>query len=508
MPTAVKERLQAAGKDPADPAVVQELYEGMFRRIAKTHPLDYYWLWTPEDWTWKPVPQPQIDATMADFRAVLAAAKKVKPPFTLATCGWVLGPPQTPALFDEFLPKDMPMSCINRQVGNTPVEPGFAKVQGRPKWAIPWLEDDPGLTMPQLWAGRMRRDAADALKYGCTGLMGIHWRTRILGPNVSALAQAAWDQTGWNESAKDRCRRQVATCRRPISMPIGPGRSSARKRPSRSPRSSPAWTATCRDLPIGSPAPAASGPTRALGKQVREQYAFVDEMAVLRPRIEGPGNLERFDYWLNNFRCLRSIAEVRCVWARFNAALVAVKAEKDPETQKKLARELVLPLRKELVAAFAELHRHLLATVNNPGEMGNVCNWQQQTLPAVLDRAGRGVGQAAGRRLARRRHAVETICGPAAAVRARGSHEHYVGRAATIDRDHAGRQAAPRPNCIGGRWAAARLPKRRWFTSLAACIRSSFRPKRSKPISSTSFRPTWAASRWSFRRPPRPSIKP
>ena len=44
------------------------------------------------------------------------------------------------------------MSCINRTVGNTPVEPGFAKVQGRPKWAIPWMEDDPGLTMPQLWA--------------------------------------------------------------------------------------------------------------------------------------------------------------------------------------------------------------------------------------------------------------------------------------------------------------------------------------------------------------------
>ena len=55
------------------------------------------------------------------------------------------------------------------------------------------MEDDPGLTMPQLWAGRMRRDAADSLAYGCTGLMGIHWRTRILGPNVSALAQAAWD---------------------------------------------------------------------------------------------------------------------------------------------------------------------------------------------------------------------------------------------------------------------------------------------------------------------------
>ena len=44
----------------------------------------------------------------------------------------------------------------------------------------------------------MRRDAADALAYGCSGLLGIHWRTRVLGPNVSALAKAAWDQKPWN----------------------------------------------------------------------------------------------------------------------------------------------------------------------------------------------------------------------------------------------------------------------------------------------------------------------
>ena len=198
IPDAVKQRLKAEGKNPSDPAVVQALYEGIFQRIAKTHPADYYWLWTPEGWTWSGCSEAEIKATQADFRAALAAMEKVKPPFTLATCGWVLGPPQTPALFDDTLPKNMPMSCISRTVGNSPVEPGFRRVTGRPKWSIPWMEDDPGLTMPQLWAGRMRRDAADSLAYGCTGLMGIHWRTRILGPNVSALAQAAWDQRGWN----------------------------------------------------------------------------------------------------------------------------------------------------------------------------------------------------------------------------------------------------------------------------------------------------------------------
>jgi hypothetical protein len=197
IPTPVRERLEKEGRDPSDPAVVQEVYSAMFQRIMDTHPLDYYWFWTPEGWTWEGTTQEQIDRTKSDLEAALAAAAEVRAPFTLATCGWVLGPAQDRSMFDQFLPKSMPMSCINRQVGYAPVEPGFADVEGRPKWAIPWLEDDPAMISPQLWVGRMRKDAADALAYGCDGLMGIHWRTRILGPNVLSLARAAWSQEGW-----------------------------------------------------------------------------------------------------------------------------------------------------------------------------------------------------------------------------------------------------------------------------------------------------------------------
>ena len=405
VPTRLKERLQAAGKNPADPAVVQELYEGMFRRIVKIHPLDYYWLWTPENWTMTSVNQEQVDATVVDFRAVLAAVEKTRPPFTLATCGWVLGPPQSPSLFDEFLPKEMPMSCISRGVGYTPVEPGFAKVNGRPKWAIPWLEDDMALTTPQLWAGRMRRDAFDALQYGCTGLMGIHWRTRILAPNVAALAQAAWDQHGWSGGAAR------------IAAPEGDGRylpiadfyaDWARTEFGPEAADSIAAIFTRLDGRLPRPAewptsitagPGGIKPDERPWEQVQKEYGFVDELAAIRPIIAGPGNLDRFDYWLNSLQHLRSVARVRCVWARFNGALDAVKGEKDPQSQKQLAREQALPLRKELVAAFAELHRHLLATVTNSGELGSVCNWQQQTLPALLTAPGQELAGLMGEEL-------------------------------------------------------------------------------------------------------------
>jgi hypothetical protein len=197
VPRQLQQRLRDAGKDPADLAVVQELYEGIFARAARAYPIDYYWMWTPEWWLGQ-VPKDHVEKTVADMLAACKAAQRVHAPFQLATCGWVLGPPDDRSLWDEALPKDMPVSCINRDVGKAPVDPSFLHVTGREKWAIPWLEDDPALTSPQLWVGRMRRDAADALRYGCTGLMGIHWRTRILSPNVSALAKAAWSQSGWN----------------------------------------------------------------------------------------------------------------------------------------------------------------------------------------------------------------------------------------------------------------------------------------------------------------------
>ncbi len=185
------------GSPALEPAVIQELYAGMFKRIMAAHPLDYYWFWTPESWTWEGAQSGQVQNTLADIQLAIAAAREVGAPFTLATCGWVLGPQDDRALFGRALPPGMPVSCINQSVGHAPVEPGFAQIENREKWAIPWLEDDPAMVSPQLWVGRMRRDAYDALRYGCTGLLGIHWRTRILGPNVSALAHAAWDQELW-----------------------------------------------------------------------------------------------------------------------------------------------------------------------------------------------------------------------------------------------------------------------------------------------------------------------
>lgn len=194
VPQRVREQLNTLGKNPSDPYVLRELYTGMFQRIMKAMPVDYYWLWTPEDWMGGNKPE-QFTATTRDIQAALDALRDLGNPITLATCGWVLGPAHDRAALDAFLPKSSPMSCINHHLGHGSVEPAFANIVGRPKWAIPWLENDPQMTQPQLWAARMRYDAADARRFGCTGLLGIHWRVKAMAPNVAALAAAAWDQS-------------------------------------------------------------------------------------------------------------------------------------------------------------------------------------------------------------------------------------------------------------------------------------------------------------------------
>jgi hypothetical protein len=195
IPQAVREHLKQLGRNPDDPAVKRALYTGMFQRVMTAMPADYYWLWTPESWTWSGAQPGQFRATTQDIQAALDALQALGGPFTLATSGWVLGPQANRAALDEFLPKNSPMACINRQLGHDGVEPAFANITGRPKWAIPWMENDPTLTQPQPWAARMRYDAVDARRFGCTGLFGIHWRTKALAPNLAALAAAAWDQS-------------------------------------------------------------------------------------------------------------------------------------------------------------------------------------------------------------------------------------------------------------------------------------------------------------------------
>jgi len=384
IPTAVKAHLSALGLHPDDRQCLRQVYEGMFRRIMASAPVDYYWFWTPEGWTWEGAKPAQVAATQRDLEEAIAAAHSVKAPFRLATCGWVLGPPDDPAAFDRWLPKSVAMSCINRNVGNTPVDPAFARIHGREKWAIPWLEDDPGLTAPQLWVGRMRKDAADALTYGCTGLMGIHWRTRVIGPNVMALARAAWTQSPWSgqigASARyapsgdfwlDWARAEFGADVAPELAAIFTHLDGAMPRPVN-------WIN----------GPGGLAPDDTPWEQVAPRYAFIDRMEQLQGKIRGPRYRERFAYWLNTFKYTRAVARLACVWAQLNRALATAEKQAEPAQRLRVAQTEALPLRIELVHAVRDVYHYLLQVVGTTGELGTVANWEQHILPTVLDQTG------------------------------------------------------------------------------------------------------------------------
>lgn len=76
--------------------------------------------------------------------------------------------------------------------------------------------------------------------------------------------------------------------------------------------------------------------------------------------------------------------------------MARVKAEKTPQARKKLARELALPICKEVLAAVADPHRYLLATVTTPGELGTVANWQQHNMPDLVFKPGQELAAALG----------------------------------------------------------------------------------------------------------------
>ncbi len=405
IPAALRERLTHLGMDPKDTNTIRALYTGMFRRITQVSPVDYYWLWTPEDWTWGDNKPGQFEATLRDIRLALGALDDLHTPFILATSGWVLGPAHDRAALDAFLPKSSPMSCINRQVGHDGVEPAFANILGRPKWAIPWMENDPNMVGPQPWVARMRHDAVDARRFGCTGLFGIHWRTKALAPNVAALAAAAWDQSWVPASYDSRPARPARSTEGARGGDVGHFTAPvADSKADRASGGTPKPSPRDRAMPIedfyldfarasfGEPVAEAAGrlmaemdgvrmpqasdwkngpgnlvPNPKPWSQEKARYAFVDEFAALRPRVKGLGNLDRFDYWLDTWRGAAVMAEACCARGQLDQAMAA----KDYEA--------ALAVRLELARLWAQLLSIQAGLVRTPGELGTIANLEQHT---------------------------------------------------------------------------------------------------------------------------------
>lgn len=376
------------GINPDSDAARSIVYEGIFTRITQTHPLDYYWFWTPEFWTWKGEDKNDVIRTIKDIQIANKAAEKIGASFSTATCGWVLGPKFDRAYFDNTLPKYMPFSVINRHVGFEPVEKSFSKIEGRDKWQISWLEDDPALTSPQLWAGRMRKDAADAYNYRCTGLMGIHWRTKILGPNINALAQAGWAahtfvnttdtmqrdlpvtdfyHTWANEEFGTEADKSIAEIFNSIDG--GPRYIEGFNEQTAKLFRTSGWEGTGPGIIRRLPQP---------WESIKKNFDFIEKLESIEHAVTGKGNKERFQYWLNTFKYSRQMALVGCKIHVMDSLVAQIKKLKDRNQQKEFIESKIIPIRKELANDWGQMLTYLLETVYSSGEMGTIANLEQR----------------------------------------------------------------------------------------------------------------------------------
>ena len=172
----------------------KDLLETRLAALLETYPgVEYVWLWEDEGANWDSR-KSGIPISAAPFLQAHGFLKRNAPDKRLVVSGWG-GVARHFDSLHKRLPEDIVFSCLSDSLGWDPVNDVFGKLEGRERWPIPWLEDDPSMWLPQLHVNRFERDMNLAEQYGCQGLLGIHWRHRIVDPTATYQARFSWDKS-------------------------------------------------------------------------------------------------------------------------------------------------------------------------------------------------------------------------------------------------------------------------------------------------------------------------
>ena len=202
----------------------------------------------------------------------------------------------------------------------------------------------------------------DAKRYGCTGLLGIHWRTHAVGPQIAAMGQKSWNPElqstefwlDWSKASfGEAAAAEIAAVFDSVDsflMPLvvawadGPGKMHAQ----------------CD----------ATAP---------KKFAFVKTLEAAGSKVTGVANKGRYDYWLSTFQYMKSISDTNCAWAEFNDAMVQVNKDKS------VAKTVGVDARIALVKNATVMITHLQQTLTNVGELGTYMNIESHSLLEALN---------------------------------------------------------------------------------------------------------------------------
>ncbi|MFZ0758395.1 MAG: hypothetical protein WAM69_00485 [Candidatus Sulfotelmatobacter sp.] len=154
--------------------------------------VDYVWLWQDENANWESRSK-NVPLSITPFARAHDFLRRHAPKKRLVLAGWG-GVTRHFESLHRRLPEDIVFAALNDSLGWDPVNEAFAGLGSRERWPIPWIEDDPSMWFPQFRASRFQADMKRAQDFGCQGVLGIHWRQRIIDPTATYLARASWDR--------------------------------------------------------------------------------------------------------------------------------------------------------------------------------------------------------------------------------------------------------------------------------------------------------------------------
>ncbi|MCZ7543265.1 MAG: hypothetical protein M5R40_06875 [Anaerolineae bacterium] len=167
------------------------ILETRLAQLMEAYPsVSYVYLWEDEFVNW--VSQSQnVETPMEPFKHAHDFLRRHAPDKRLVIAGWG-GVARNFERFHRHLPGDIVFAALSDMLGWDPIHEVFGKLEDRERWPIPWIEDDPSMWFPQLQSHRFERDLKLAEGYGCQGVLGIHWRHRIIEPVAGYLAHRTW----------------------------------------------------------------------------------------------------------------------------------------------------------------------------------------------------------------------------------------------------------------------------------------------------------------------------
>ena len=162
--------------------------------LLETYPdIDAIWLWQNEDAAWTTRLESETLAFDPDYiQQAQDYLRERAPAVKLVVSGWGA----VHSLLDEMhavLPSDITFSALNHYLGTEQTDPVYGRLGERSRWPVPWLEDDATLWHPQYHVNRFHNDISRARDFGCDGMIGIHWRTRVIDHVATYFARALWD---------------------------------------------------------------------------------------------------------------------------------------------------------------------------------------------------------------------------------------------------------------------------------------------------------------------------